>query len=106
MDRREEKERIQDKHKKRKVKERSGEGDAVGRIEEVGDDENYGGAVVTLGRSFPDEDNKSSGVGSEEDEQDDLYEDGASGDSDADISDDKGMDVKAKEELALAMIGH
>jgi ATP-dependent RNA helicase DDX10/DBP4 len=106
LDRREEKERIQDKHKKRKVKERSGEGDAVGRIEEVGDDENDGGAVVTLGRSFPEEDDESSGVGSEEDERDDLYEDGASGDSDADSSDDEGMDVKAKEELALAMIGH
>ena len=106
MDRREEKERIQDKHKKRKVKERSGEGDAVGRIEEVGDDENDGGAVVTLGCSFPDKDDKSIGVGSEEDERDDLYKDSASGDSDADSSNDEGMDVKAKEELALAMIGH
>jgi hypothetical protein len=74
LDRREEKERIQDEHKKRKVKERSGEGDAVGRVEEVGDDENYGGAVVTLGRSFPDEDNKSSGVGSK-DEVEGLAED-------------------------------
>jgi hypothetical protein len=41
LDRREEKERIQDKHKKRNVKERSGEGDAVGRIEEVGDEERW-----------------------------------------------------------------
>jgi hypothetical protein len=41
LDRREEKERIQDKHKKRNVKERSCEGDAVGRIEEVGDKERW-----------------------------------------------------------------
>ena len=67
---------------------------------------NDGGAVVTLGCSFPDKDDKSIGVGSEEDERDDLYKDSASGDSDADSSNDEGMDVKAKEELALAMIGH
>jgi ATP-dependent RNA helicase DDX10/DBP4 len=107
LDRREEKERIQDKHKKRKVKEKS-EGDATTTnhkgIDGVGDDDNDEGAVATLGR-FLDEDDQNSSVDFEEDGQDDLYEDSTSDDGDAN-SDDEGIDVKANlEELALAMIG-
>ncbi len=106
LDRREEKERVQDKHKKRKVRERGDDGGAAGRVEGVGDRED--GAAVTLGRRPSiDGDDRSGGADSESDERGgDSYEDGTSEDSDADSSDDdEGMDVKAKEELALAMIG-
>jgi ATP-dependent RNA helicase DDX10/DBP4 len=101
LDRREEKERIQDKHKKRKMKNRS-EGDtSTSTTTNVEDNENDEEAVVTLCRS-PDEDDTSS-VDFQKNEQDDLY-DGSTEDSDTD-SDDEGLDVKAQEELALAIIG-
>jgi ATP-dependent RNA helicase DDX10/DBP4 len=109
LDRREEKERIQDKHKKRKLKDRSSGGD-----DEVNDD-NDGGrdTVVTLGPSInsdDDDDDQSSTSSNVSDNTDtkqdgDLYKDDSSEDSDDD-DDDECVDVKAQEELALAMIGN
>mmetsp|Transcript_39724 Transcript_39724/g.95556 ORF Transcript_39724/g.95556 Transcript_39724/m.95556 type:complete len:824 (-) Transcript_39724:55-2526(-) len=104
LDRREEKERIQEKHKKRKMKEK-GEGDKndVGKL----DDDEAGDAVVTLG-GFVDEDghdegSRSSGDSEEEERNVNLYEDGSDSDGG---SDDENVDVNAQEELALAMLGN
>lgn len=114
LDRQEEKERIQDKHKKRKLKDRSGDGgdDERTTIADVGSDNNDGG-VVMLGRSInnddDDDDDQSSTSSNNSDNTDtkqdgDLYEDNSSEDSDDD--DDGYVDVKAQEELALAMLGN
>ena len=117
LDRQEEKERIQDKHKKRKLKDRSSDGgdDERTTIADVGSDDNDGGrdTVVTLGRSIysdddDDNDDQSSNSSNDSDntdaEQDgDLYEDNSNSDDD---DDDEYVDVKAQEELALAMLGN
>ena len=116
LDRREEKERIQDKHKKRKLKDRSCSSDG-GDDDEVNDDnDGERDTVVMLGRSInsgdddDDDDEQNSTSSNDSDNTDtkqegDLYEDDSSEDSDDD-DDDECVDVKAQEELALAMIGN
>ena len=97
QDRREERTRVQDKHKKRRLRER---GDAGG-------DGAAGEAVVTLGGGDESSDEGSDGGPSSGDEsgrdraEADLYE--SSGDED---EDDDEVDVKAQEEIALAMLGN
>lgn len=109
LDRKEARERVQEKHRKRKMKEK-GVDDANNKSED-GDDE---GAVVTLGGQYSDEsddDGQASGSSSsdsiegivEKKEDINLYE-SSDEDSDNDDEDDE-VDVKAQEELALAMLG-
>lgn len=93
LDRKEEKERIQEKHRKKRQKEK-------GELINDDDVEEEGGAVVTLG-------GQSDAESSDEEapvaiEQQNLYEDES--DSDDDTSDEDG-DIKAQEELALSMLG-
>lgn len=109
LDRREEKERIQEKHRKRKMKDRGGETNAEGEEED-------GGAVVTLGGVGSEgEGGSAGGSGSESSDEDhgessgknenmeSLYDD----DSEDEVeSDGDEVDVKAQEELALAMLGN
>lgn len=104
LDRKEARERIQEKHRKRKMKEKGGE-DV--NIDEEEDDEE--GAVVTLGGNFGDDqkDDSESSIIDEEggkDENANLYEDSDDSDTDSGGEDDA-VDVKAQEELALAMLG-
>ena len=117
LDRQEEKERIQDKHKKRKLKDRSSDGgnDERTTIADVESDDNDGrrDTVVTLGRSIysdddDDNDDQSSNSSNDSDNTDaerdgDLYEDNLNSDDD---DNDEYVDVKAQEELALAMLGN
>ncbi|KAL7549216.1 hypothetical protein ACHAWF_012506 [Thalassiosira exigua] len=102
-DRREERERIQEKHKKRKRKERG-----VDAKDGVDEDAGEGAAVTLGGRSDEEESvGGEGGVGDFEDGKErteDLYDDGGYGDSESDDDDDN-VDVKAQEELALAMLG-
>ena len=107
LDRLEEKERIQEKHKKRKMKEKGEDT----KKDEASGDEDIGGAVVTLGGQFDEEEQSEGSESSSGDEGEetnnkniDLYDDDSS-DSEAD-SDDDDVDVKAQEELALAMLGN
>ena len=104
LDRKEEKVRIQEKHKKRKLKERD---------EDANDDEEEkGGAVAVLGGSLDEnlsDDDGESSDGDVTDEEDrkggenmDLYD---SDDSHAN-SDDEDVDIKAREELSLALLGN
>ena len=93
LDRKEEKERIQEKHRKKRQKEK-------GELINDDDAEEEGGAVVTLG-------GQSDAESSDEEapvaiEQQNLYDDES--DSDEDTSDEDG-DIKAQEELALSMLG-
>jgi hypothetical protein len=93
LDRKEEKERIQEKHRKKRQKEK-------GELINDDDIEGEGGAVVTLG-------GQSDAESSDEEapiamEQQNLYDDES--DSDEDTSDEDG-DIKAQEELALSMLG-
>lgn len=115
LDRQEEKDRVQDKHKKRKLKDRSSDDgdDERTTIADVGSDNNDGG-VVTLGRSInndDDDDDQSSTSSNNSDNTDtkqdgDLYEDDSSEDCDDDDDDDGYVNVKAQEEVALAMLGN
>jgi ATP-dependent RNA helicase DDX10/DBP4 len=96
LDKQEQKERIQEKHKKKRLKEK---GDEV-------KDEEEDGAIVTLGGYSDDEnsgDSSSSidGEGEEEEKIEALYE----SESDSSDDDDDVVDVKAQEEIALAMLG-
>jgi len=115
LDKREEKERIQEKHKKRKMKER---GD-VGGDGEDGDDDDGGANVVTLGGQYlSDESSGGDDEGSESDSGDDedrngdgnmelIYNEDSDDDNDDDADiDGVEVDVKAQEELALAMLGN
>jgi len=119
LDRKEEKERIQEKHKKRKMREKGSEGGT--KNDEEGEEED-GGAVVTLGHggNMEDEDSgsdsgsdeehgesseDSEGDGGEKDNVQSLYDDGSGDDSESD-SDEDDVDVKAQEDLALAMLGN
>lgn len=93
LDRKEEKERIQEKHRKKRQKEK-------GELVNDDDVEEEGGAVVTLG-------GQSDAESSDEEapvaiEQQNLYDDES--DSDEDTSEEDG-DIKAQEELALSMLG-
>mmetsp|Transcript_32136 Transcript_32136/g.67549 ORF Transcript_32136/g.67549 Transcript_32136/m.67549 type:complete len:629 (+) Transcript_32136:472-2358(+) len=102
QDRKEEKERIQEKHKKRKLQEKGQDTNN----KNGGDEED--GAVVTLGGQFDEDDasegsESSTGENEEKNDNEDLY--GDSSDSDAD-SDEEDVDVKAQEEMALAMLGN
>jgi hypothetical protein len=113
LDRREEKERIQDKHKKRKLKDRSSDGGDGGDISVNDDNDGGRDTVVTLGPSINSDDgddDQNSTSSNDSDNTDtkqdgDLYEDDSSEDGDDD-DDDECVDVKAQEELALAMIGN
>ncbi len=104
LDRKEEKERIQDKHRKKRMKEKE--------IREEGEEEE-GGAVVTLG-GYSDDEECSVGEESEsteeekEEDQHNLEDVGAMYDeseNDGSDSEDEPADLKAQEELALAMLG-
>jgi len=113
LDRKEEKERIQAKHKKRKLKEKGEDTKKDENEEEDGD----GGAVVTLGGQYSDDEDPSSDEEKSESSDDDEEEDGKntnmeslydedSDDVDDVDSDEEDVDVKAQEELALAMLGN
>mmetsp|Transcript_13353 Transcript_13353/g.28650 ORF Transcript_13353/g.28650 Transcript_13353/m.28650 type:complete len:730 (+) Transcript_13353:881-3070(+) len=112
LDRKEEKERIQEKHKKRKMKEKGEDG--------KNDEKEDGGAVVTLGGyGSESEDDGSDGSSSESrdgerDKRDgknkameSLYEEDSDDNNESGSDrDDDDVDVKAQEELALAMLGN
>ena len=103
QDRQEERTRVQDKHKKRRLREKGDSGgDAAADKDEVvvtlggGDESDVGGSDG--GQSSGDE---SSGDGRRA--ETDLYE--SSGDESGGEDDDE-VDVKAQEEIALAMLGN
>ncbi|KAL9179156.1 hypothetical protein ACHAXT_008446 [Thalassiosira profunda] len=101
LDRREEKERIQGKHKKRRMQEKGVDAKSDGKEEE-------GGVEVTLGGGYSDEDGSEASEGGDVEEavtakNVDLYEGSDSSDSE---SEDAEMDVQAQEEMALAMLGN
>ena len=90
LDRQEAKERIQEKHKKRKMKEKAGEGAPHNDDHDGGDED---GNVVTLGGQSTDDEES----GSEEDSSD--------GQDDSD-SEEEDVNVKVQEELALSILGN
>mmetsp|Transcript_6225 Transcript_6225/g.13134 ORF Transcript_6225/g.13134 Transcript_6225/m.13134 type:complete len:827 (+) Transcript_6225:316-2796(+) len=104
LDRKEEKERIQEKHRKKRMKEKGLQGEG---------EEEEGGAVVTLG-GYSDNEECSEGEkieSTEEKEEEDqqnledvcaMYDESESDGSD---SEEEPADLKAQEELALAMLG-
>lgn len=104
LDRKEEKERIQEKHRKKRMKEKGLQGEG---------EEDEGGAVVTLGGYSDDEecsdgDKSESTEEKEEEDQQNLEDVGAMYDeceSDGSDSEEEPADLKAQEELALAMLG-
>lgn len=108
LDRKEEKERIQEKHKKKKLQQKGEETKGEDAGEDSGEQEEDGGAVVTLGGYGDDDASESSGSRdadvAEKNANEDLYED-SSDSNDAD-SDDEDVDVNAQEEMALAMLGN
>lgn len=97
LDQQDERDRIQEKHKKRKMKEKS-------EVKRNGDEDN-GGAVATLSGHYDETENDDIFYLEDDVDNDnvDSYDEGSDNDSD---NSDEAVDVGVQEELALRMLGH
>ncbi len=101
LDRKEEKERIREKHIAKKVKDKENN---------QSNDDNEGGAMLATLGSPSDDDDDSDGSGSDSSSSSGSTRNGSSSDSDSgsesesDSDSDSDMDVKAQEDLALSLI--